>query len=141
MTFCVIITNLAEDAGTLLPQRAALRLRAFASRPGRTTRHDRPQGSTLLGILRRVHVPCMPESGDREGNKQEDCINLWSAGEGEGTRGARLVEGTPHNQAPVSALSRRLIQLVSIPASAPQASTKGAHIVLFKTHTRGTDSI
>lgn len=104
-----------------------------------TTR--RPRGSTLLGILRCVHVLCMPESGDREGNKQEDCINLWSAGEGEGTRGARLVEGTPHNQAPVSAVSRRLIQLVSIPASAPQASTKGAHIVLFKTHARGTDSI
>lgn len=54
---------------------------------------------------------------------------------------AGLVEGTPHNQAPVSAVSRRLIQLVSIPAAAPKAATKGAHIVLFKTHARGTDSI
>lgn len=51
------------------------------------------------------------------------------------------MEGTPHNQAPVSAVSRRLIQLVSIPAAAPLASTQSAHIVLFKTHTRGTDSI
>lgn len=141
MTFCVIITDLAEDAGTLLSQRAAPRRRAFTSPPGRMTRHVVRKAPRLLGILRCVHVLCMPESGDREGNKQEDCINLWSAGEGEGTRGARLVEGTPHNQAPVSAVSRRLIQLVSIPASAPQASTKGAHIVLFKTHARGTDSI
>lgn len=58
-----------------------------------------------------------------------------------GHKEAGLVEGTPHNQAPVSAVSRRLIQLVSIPATAPLASTRGADIGLFKTHAHGTDSI
>lgn len=58
-----------------------------------------------------------------------------------GHKRAGLVEGTPHNQAPVSAVSRRLIQLVSIPVAAPVASTQGTHIALFKTHAHGTDSI
>lgn len=67
-------------------------------------------------------------AGARKGSKQEDCINLWSAGEwggaGAGCWGCMSEPaggGTPHNQAPVSAVSRRLILLVSIPATAPLA--------------------
>lgn len=75
------------------------------------------------------------------GTNKKTALTFGLPGKGRARAGPGLAEGTPHNQAPVSAVSRRLIQLVSIPASAPQASTKGAHIVLFKTHARGTDSI
>lgn len=79
-------------------------------------------------------------AGIGRGTNKKTALTFGLLGRG-GHERARLVEGTPHNQAPVSAVSRRLIQLVSIPAPAPLASTKGAHIVLFKTHARGTDSI
>lgn len=74
------------------------------------------------------------------GTNKKTALTFGLLGRG-GHKRAELVEGTPHNQAAVSAVSRRLIQLVSIPAAAPLASTQGAHIVLFKTHACGTDSI
>lgn len=79
-------------------------------------------------------------AGVRRGTNKKTALTFGLLGRG-GHKRAGLVEGTPHNQAPVSTVSRRLIQLVSIPAAAPLASTQGAHIVLFKTHACGTDSI
>lgn len=79
-------------------------------------------------------------AGVGRGTNKKTALTFGLLGRG-GHERAGLVEGTPHNQAPVSAVSRRLIQLVSIPAAAPLASTQGAHIVLFKTHARGSDSI
>lgn len=39
---------------------------------------------------------CACESaGIREGNKQEDCINLWSAGEGRARAGPGWLKGHP----------------------------------------------
>ncbi len=95
----------------------------------------------LSGLEVCVCVLCAWEgAGVGRGTNKKTALTFGLLGRG-GHERAGLVEGTPHNQAPVSAVSRRLIQLVSIPAAAPLASTQGAHIVLFKTHARGTDSI
>lgn len=88
-----------------------------------------------------VFVLCAWEGeGVGRGTNKKTALTFGLLGRG-GHEWAGLVVGTPHNQTPVSAVSRRLIQLVSIPVAVPLASTKGAHIVLFKTHARGTDSI
>ena len=79
-------------------------------------------------------------AGVGRGTNKRTALTFGLLGRG-GQEQAGLVEGTPHNQAPVSAVSRRLIQLVSIPDAAPIASTLGVHIVLFKTHACGSDSI
>lgn len=79
-------------------------------------------------------------AGVGRGTNKKTALTFGLPGRG-GHQRALLVEGTPHNQPPVRAVSRRLIQLVSIPAAAPQASTQGAHIVLLKAHARGIDSI
>lgn len=74
------------------------------------------------------------------GTNKKTALTFGLQGRG-GHKQAGLVEGTPHYQAPVSAVSRRLIQLVSIPAAAPLAAAQSAHIVLFKTHACSSDSI
>lgn len=61
----------------------------------------------------------------------------WGEGRARGRR--RLVEGTPHNQAPVSAASRRLIQLVSIPGPAlPEPGSSLTLSCLKHTHVAPT---
>lgn len=56
---------------------------------------DRIQELHVCRHWRCVHVMCMRGSRGREGNKQEDCINLWSAGEGRAQAGPGWLKGHP----------------------------------------------
>lgn len=59
-----------------------------------------------------------------KGTNKKTALTFALLGRG-GHEHAGLVEGTPHNQAAVSTVFRRLIQLVSIPATAPHSQNQG----------------
>lgn len=71
--------------------------------------------------------------GMRSGTNKKTALTFGLLGRG-GHQRASPVEGTPHNQAPVSAVSWRLIQLVSIPVAAPRGRKPRVHILSCLKH-------
>lgn len=71
--------------------------------------------------------------GMGSGTNKKTALTFGLLGRG-GHKRASPVEGTPHNQAPVSAVSWRLIQLVSIPVAAPRSRKPRVHILSCLKH-------
>lgn len=75
------------------------------------------------------------------GTNKATALTFGLLGRG-GHEQAALVEGTPHNQAPVSVAFQEINSAgFNSSGCTPIASLQGAHTALFKTHAHGTDSI